>query len=277
MTSERIIDRFQKYAYGVLRLLLIFSILSYTSFPSYSTSPNSSLLTTSPSLPFLPRWIGCVYLGSIGAPINTNLYNVPVHLLLLLVGGVYCLYDLYVYQDYILLIYLFKTFTGDYLTGKLDTIEWKTVLFFLYGFLLPLFFFYDPSFSQNALSYLKIFLLLFLIQFICEYGDNYYEHYLFFRHRYSYELLNLLAVLLIPLAPYELTIIQFDILICLFYRISNALLILFQTELVSTSLKLLGFKMHGFLIGIPVINVTDPEIAMLVMKNSVDKGRALER
>jgi hypothetical protein len=275
MTSERITDRFQKYAYGVLRLSLIFAILTYTIFPSSSST--SSLLATSSYLPYLPRWIGCVYLGAIGAPINTNLYNLPLHLLLLLLGGLYCLYDLFVYQDYILLIYLFKTFTGDYLTGKLDTIEWKVVLLFLYGFLLPLFLFYDPSFSHNALSYLKIFLLLFLIQFICEYGDNYYEHYLFFRHRYSYELFNLLTVLLVPLAPYELTIIQFDILICLFYRISNALLILSQTEIVSNSLKMLGFKFHGYLIGIPVINVTDPEIAMLVMKNSVDKGLALER
>lgn len=285
-------DRLLKYGYGIIRLSILFLFISFhyvsprivlfqsSYFPIFPFSFISSSSTTSHSLRlglWLSRYHGCIYLGSIGAPINIKIYNFSLNLLLLVIGGVYCLYDSYIYRDYIILIYLLKTFTGDYLAGKLDTVEWKLVLFFIYGLVLPLHLYSDSQFPQNFHSYLPIFLYLFIIQFICEYGDNYYESWTFFRHRYSYEILNLLLVLLVPLTEYELSIVQYDMLICLWYRISNALYILYQTDIISIYLKILGFKLHGYIIGIPVVNVTDPEIAMLVMKNSNDKGLALER
>lgn len=159
----------------------------------------------------------------------------------------------------------------------MDTKEWKLVLFFIFGLLLPFLFIYDHYFQLIYFKYIKITTILFIIQLICETGDNYYEQFIFFRHRYSYEFFNLCCLLFIPLEDYELRIIQFDMLICLFYRISNTFFILYNSDYLSTYLKLIGFQLHGFIIGIPVVNVTDPEIAMLVMKNSVDKGLALER
>ena len=170
-----------------------------------------------------------------------------------------------------------KTFSGDFFAGKLDTKEWKLVLFFTFGVLLPFLFIYETDFQYLCLKYCKIFIILFVIQLICECGDNYLESWTFFRHRYSYEILNMICVLFIPFEDYEFRVIQFDMLICLCYRLSNTIILLLSTDYLATFLKVLGFKLHGLIIGIPVVNVTDPEIGMLVMKNSVDKGLALER
>jgi hypothetical protein len=270
-------DRLSKYGYGVLRLGLLTYCLNHPSFGS------TLLFQSASSFPYIPRWVGCLLIGSIGAPVNVEIFGFGFNLLLLISAGLYCVYDLLTY-DYILLIYLIKTFSGDFLAGKLDTIEWKLVLFFIYGVLLPGLYLCDPAFPQQLLLFSRVLFLLFVIQFFCEFGDNYFESLTFFRHRYSFEVCTALLVTLLPLEPHELHVIQFDLFICLFYRISNASLLLWRSDLLSSvvdflslNLKILCFKLHGLLIGIPVVSVDDPEVAMLVMKSSVDKGYALER
>jgi len=50
------------------------------------------------------------------------------NMLLLLVAACLILLDLR--RDYAILIYMCKTFSGDFIAGKLDTLEWRLVLLF---------------------------------------------------------------------------------------------------------------------------------------------------
>jgi hypothetical protein len=177
-----------------------------------------------------------------------------------------------------MLIYLVKTFGGDYFAGKLDTKEWKLVLLFVFGFLSPAVYFLNSDSYGLVSKHARITFVLFVIQLFCEFGDNRLEHWTFFRHRYSYEVANLLVLFALPNPqPHETAVIQLDLFICLFYRISNFVIILARTDKLYTILKYLIFKVHGWLIGVTVMNVTDPRIATAVMKRSSDKGLALER
>lgn len=73
-------------------------------------------------------------------------------------------------------------------------------------------------------KYGKLYLILSAIQFICEYGDNHYEYLLFFRHRYSFELLSLLMLVIFNFKSFELEVIQIDLIACLAYRMCNCLI-----------------------------------------------------
>ena len=103
-------------------------------------------------------------------------------------------------------------FTSSQLAGKLDTLEWKLVLLFSFFLVAPLAIFYETIVDSNLeiiSKYSRILLLLFFIQFICEYGDNYWEHLTFFRHRYSFESLTLALLLLFQsLEAFEVKVIQ---------------------------------------------------------------------
>ena len=71
-----------------------------------------------------------------------------------------------------------KTFAGDQLAGKLDTAEWKLVLFFTFGCMVPWVYFASGSMDAAASAfalYARILPILFLVQAVCEYGDAHYE------------------------------------------------------------------------------------------------------
>lgn len=222
------------------------------------------------------RWLGHIYIGSIGAVVNVEIVNFRLNLLLLLSAGLFCLHDCYKY-DYSIVIYLMKTFAGDFLAGKLDTTEWKLALFFVFGILAPAVSLLAPDIALLSQDYSRILIILFLFQLFCEYGDNHMEHWKFFRHRYSFEVCNLLLVLLMPLRQHELDVVRYDLVICMFYRISNFTILLGLHAYSSRIFLNLAFALHSFLIGVPVVCVTDPDLAILVLKESNRKGEALEK
>lgn len=216
---DKSFDRLSKYSDGIPRLFLIF----IGSFLYNESSVQCLRYFTS------YRWIGHCYIGAIGAIVNVNLLqSFRMNIFALMIAGVFILYDIST-NDLSMLIYLLKTFCGDFIAGKLDTVEWKSVLAFAFIITIPYI-----IYKEFCLQYFRIFSVLFTLQFICEYGDNYLEHMIFFRHRYSYDVFAILLLLanhngFITFAPYEMAIIQYDFLICLCYRISNYLAIVWNS------------------------------------------------
>lgn len=303
---DKSIDRLSKYRDGIPRLLVIF----LTSYLANQVSVNHMEYYTS------YRWIGHCYIGAIGAIVNVNvLQSYKLNVLVLIIAGIFILYDVN-FKDLSMLIYLLKTFCGDFIAGKLDTKEWKTVLGFVIFITIPYI-----THTDICLQYFRIFFILFTIQFICEYGDNYLEHLVFFRHRYSYDAFAIVLLLvnfmgIITFTKYEMAVIQYDFLICLSYRISNYILIRWPssttssatstsndstsshrtsrnnttsissdspvggrtfTAYLSTQLQMLLFYLMGLITGTKIVRVRQPTSAAAIMKSSVDKGRALEK
>ena len=81
------------------------------------------------------RWAGHAYMGSIGAGVNVQVLGFVGNLAMLLAAAAFCVAD--ATKDYSIIVYLAKTFSGDFLAGKLDTAEWKLVLFWTFGVLGP--------------------------------------------------------------------------------------------------------------------------------------------
>lgn len=259
-------DRLYKYGYGVLRLAAVvcFAFLVY---------PDSSVADYLRSF----RWIGHAYIGIIGAAVNVNIVSFRTNLSMLLVGGAFCCWDVW-RHDLSIVIYLMKTFGGDFFAGKLDTTEWRLVLLFVFGLFAPAVLFYTQGGMRTiSESYVRILFILFSLQLFCEIGDNYLEQYKFFRHRYSYEVTGLALVLLCPLKAHELAVVQFDMVVCLFYRISNFAIIVFVNAYMSKLFSTIVLKLHSFIIGVPVVMVSDAELASAVLRESNRKGEALEK
>ena len=281
MSSYFNTDRLKKYYYGTIRLFIVVLI-------SFSISSSNSLLPIISPINFIManissyyksfRWIFHIYIGSIGAYVNVKISNLYINTFLLLLAGIFCIYDVIKF-DYSILIYLMKTFGGDYFAGKLDTTEWKLVLFFVFGLLLPIILIFEQNIKTYLTEYFRIFICLFIIQLICEYGDAHFEQYSFFRYRYSFEVLTLCLIFLLPnIQNYELDIIRYDLVTCLFYRISNFIIILFSSNLLSNYFNSIIFYIVGYcFIGRRIQRITDSEIAMIVMKQSSDKGLGIEK
>jgi hypothetical protein len=141
---------------------------------------------------------------------------------------------------FILLIILFclaKTFIGDIIAGKIDSIEWKILV--LSVFISSVICFINVILNQNYLfvsyeylqlfvsyEYLQLFFVMTIIQLISELGDNYLEHYVFFRHRYSFEIMTIIALYMFNLNELAKLIIYCDLIMCFCYRLSNFLIIL---------------------------------------------------
>jgi hypothetical protein len=279
-------DRFYKYGFGLLRLfcLVCFAFAVAPSGPEGSPGPAEAFAEYLRSW----RWLGHAFIGTIGAVVNVSVVSFSANMGLLLTAGAFCVWDVRAH-DLSIVVYLMKTMGGDFFAGKLDTREWRLVLFFVFGLLGPaaLLLFPRPEQSQeqglgqegpaSPEAYLRILLLLFCLQLFCEYGDAHLEHFKFFRHRYSYEVTGLALLLLVPLARHELLVVQFDMVICLFYRLSNLSIIVVINAYLSRLFSLLALSMHAFLVGVPVLNVTDPELASLVLRESSRKGEALEK
>ena len=261
-------DRFKKYGLGVFRLLVVVLV-------SFCAS-NLPLCYNARNYLSSYRILGHAYIGTIGAAVNVDVVDFKTNLVMLVGAGIVCCFDLK--YDYSILIYLMKTFGGDFFAGKLDTTEWKLVLLFVFGLFGP-----SAVYIRGTedlvfwTKYTRIFAYLFFVQLICEYGDNHWEHLTFFRHRYSFEVANLVLVLFCNLDSFELDVVRYDIVICFFYRLSNFLIILLQTDYLVHAGNMLIFKVYGIYTGTRVIQVKDPELATLVMKNSTNKGLGLEK
>ena len=233
------------------------------------------------------RWVGHTYMGSIGAGVNVQVLGFLGNLLMLLVAASACIWD--ATHDYSILVYLMKTFSGDQLAGKLDTLEWKLVLFFTFGVFGPSLWMLAGTNAEAyaaASPYFRILPLLFVIQAVCEYGDAHMEHLKFFRHRYGFEAFTLAALTCLPggITPLELRVVQYDLVICLFYRVSNLCIIVYKSgaigravAAVAVVLRKLCFLVFGALSGQRIVNVTDAEVATAVLRASDVKGNALER
>lgn len=261
-------DRQTKYGYGVIRLgVLVCAALVL--FPKLYTWEHYWASN---------RWIGHAYIGSIGAYVNVEQGGLHLNILLLLGAAVCCYWDVYTSGDYCCAVYLMKTFGGDFLAGKLDTTEWKLVLFFTFGLFGPTLWYFNPDYiTTYTTHYGRIFMSLFLVQVFCEYGDAHYERYLFFRHRFSYEVANIALLLLLPnMTAIELMCIQIDLFICFFYRLSNFGIILLASDYLSKTVVKVLFSMLGFATHKNIQHVSCPVLATTVMKQFSDKGKGLE-
>ncbi len=294
-------DRSMKYSLGTIRLFIIVllsfafnpaidtvsSVIGkiFSKFPStaleYLIVENTALTNYITSL----RFLGHAYLGSIGALVNVEVGGKNVAFFLLMLAAFACFYDSIKFGDISMLIYLMKTFSGDFLAGKIDTQEWKAVFFFVFGVFTPSLIFFESSiFDVNVLThieeYQRIFIVMFLIQFVCELGDAKLENVsgigIVFRHRYSFEILTLAVLFYLPnLTNSEQFVIQVDLVACLFYRFSNFLTI-WVMNLDFTWLNMLCLQGLGVATGVTYVRVTDPEIATAVLKQCTSKGRGLE-
>lgn len=267
-------DRLSKYGFGVIRLAAI-TYLAFTC----TSSGNNVLWEYITSC----RILAHVYIGSIGALVNVKQASLSTNIALLTGAAILIVRDIVANNnDYSLVIYLVKTFSGDFLAGKLDTTEWKLALFFTFALLLPMTYVLELHQQHTGMSeltrYTRIFLWLFLVQLICEYGDAHYEHYTIFRHRYSFEILTLALLFLLPqLQEFELQVIRFDLVICTCYRLSNFVIILWATNFLSNFGKSLLMRILGVFIGKKIQIISSPEWALAVLKSSNHKGFALEK
>lgn len=175
------------------------------------------------------------------------------------------------------------------LPGKLDTPEWKLVLLFTFGAFGPGLWFAAGS-NAAALAaaspFFRILPVLFVIQAVCEYGDAHMEHLKFFRHRYGFEAFTLAALTCLPggITPSELRVVQYDLVICLFYRVSNLCIIVYKSgaagsaaAAAAVAARKVCFRVFGALSGQRLVNVTNAEVATAVLRASDVKGDALER
>ena len=256
-------DRLSKYRAGLFRLSAL-ALFSFWSFPW-----NYTWL----------RFFGHAYIGSIGAAVNVKILPFWQNLMLLLGAAAIVIWELWYWGrqrgDYSIIVYLVKTFGGDFLAGKLDTPEWKLVLLFV-SITAPTTYLLFGTSQFPSLS--RVTAALFLVQLICEVGDAHFEHWTFFRHRYSFEVLTLGLLLGVSWSQLEIIPIQIDIVICCFYRASNLAIIILSRS--SIALSKLGnqflFSLLGWYTGCPILHIRSPEIAAAVLKSSSDKGRALE-
>jgi len=280
-------DRLTKYGWGIPRLvgLTLFSFLFWCGDFSVLEKRLFVLVHYVTST----RFLGHAYIGSIGALVNVKHaagLSTSACFALLLGAALFILRDVFYLGtsnefDYTLVIYICKTFSGDFLAGKLDILEWKIALLFTFAFLLPisvLFEFQKHKEMNQVTRYSRIFVWLFVIQLICEYGDAHFEQFTLFRHRYSFEILTFLLLLWLPhLEDFELRVVQFDLVICSFYRISNFVIIIVSRNLLSKFFQSCIMLSLGVFIGRKVQIISNPEVAMVVLKSSSNKGYGLER
>lgn len=224
-SMNHIMDRVVKYGAGSLRLLLIVVFAWFFIRPTRRSSNNDNGAASDESEKEFKdyvrsmRWVCQMIYGSLGALLNSN--DIPSYMklaLLFSIGIVAFLSEIFI--DSSILVYWLKTIMGDLVAGKLDSFEFQLgaglVLFVVTPSIALI---AEYPIAAVATKYGRVFVLLFIIQFVCEYGDAHFEQWKFFRHRYSFEALSLALLLLFELANYELAIIRYDLCACLFYRV----------------------------------------------------------
>lgn len=229
-------DRSYKYGWGALRL---------------STLTIACLWQFDRSLQLVGneyRFLSFLLQGGIGAIVNVNIVSPTYNILLLLLCGVAIGFDLQ--HDATMAIYLFKTLGGDFIAGKLDTLEWKIagIFAFIVASLCAIL-------SDTVVSnYGRIFSLLFFMQIFCEYGDNHWEKFRFFRYRYSFELIHTLILFNLPnMTDFEVRVVLMDLIACTAYRCSNYSIIVMKriiaSDFIVTAPRMILYHVRGFLHG----------------------------
>ena len=82
----------------------------------------------------------------------------------------------------------------------------------------------------------------------------------------------MLLVFLPNLQSHELLVLQIDLFICLFYRLSNVSIIIAIRFFDQNILNMLLLKFLGLLSGVKFLRVYDPEIASIILKQNSSKG-----
>ena len=283
-------DRAAKYGWGLPRLALL-CIIGFEVAPRLSCAVLPGQAAALHLVPYLRsgRWIGHLYIGSIGAIVNVQIRSAAFNIMMLLIGATFIVYDLRL--DYSILIYMLKTFSGDFIAGKLDTLEWRLVLLFTAIVTIAAWQLEAANAPVAFQPYMRILPALATVQLICELGDAHLEHStafggylgLFFRHRYSFEILSssvLFGGLFFPqlaLNPTELQPLLYDLVICLGYRASNLTIILARSGDLMLASRRVAFRVLGLLVRQNIEIVHDANVAMAVLRSSSAKGSFLER
>lgn len=201
-----------------------------------------------------------VWFGAIGAIINTCALTFTANLGLLSIALLGIVRDVLVH-DSATAWYLLKTTAGDALAGKLDSPEWRICLAVIASIAAAVAAWAgaDPLWLESAglpsstsaatsiAEHTRIFLVLAAVQFVCEFGDARMDQFVFFRHRYSYELLTAAVIVLLPLAAHERRVVDVDLVCCLSYRAFNYALIVLRQLSRAPTLATLLFKLFGLL------------------------------
>ena len=275
-------DRWVKFSHGLPRLLAVMLLLAFlqpSEFGQYFSHIHECLLMMA--------------IGAVGACTNvlhcsplTNLTLVVLiaaptiaHIMIQMAQG-----------DRTILVFALKTALGDFLAGKIDSPLYSILFGICILGLFPAIFLtmlaLNPEYQMTSIwiPYHRVFPALFLIQFTSELGDRKLERFVFFRHRYCFELLTLSLCLALSLGPYspmshlEFRAIATDLVSCVFYRATNALIILAvrlsegETSTVRIAVAI-GFKLYSFLCRENFMLIKSPEVAKEVMSQSKSKGR----
>ena len=267
-------DRAVKYGHGVVRLALL-TLYAFQWAPQFAHGGPALAQLSMRAYLQSGRWLAHSYLGSVGAAVNVRVLGLSTNLALLSVAAALCVRD--VRHDWALLAVLAKTFAGDFVAGKLDTKEWRLVLLFTACFAASAWVLEGHQAAAAYAPYARIFPAMLLVQAVCELGDNHLESLVFFRHRFSFELFSFLLLTALRLTAVELRVVQHDLVVCLFYRLSNFLIIALRSPAFWLAVRKACFTLFGLLRGVPLVNVTDAETAMAVLRLSDEKGAALER
>eukprot|EP01129_Flabellula_baltica_P001100 TRINITY_DN11011_c0_g1_i1.p1 TRINITY_DN11011_c0_g1~~TRINITY_DN11011_c0_g1_i1.p1 ORF type:complete len:231 (-),score=-8.48 TRINITY_DN11011_c0_g1_i1:472-1164(-) len=213
-------DRKWKYGFGTCRLVIITILIVYLHINTYQRITHYN---------YIDVYFYYILFGIIGAIINVEIFKQNYNFLLLTIGTIITLFQI-LNKGSVVMVYFSKTVLGDLIAGKLDTMEWYVfAVLVLLGVLICIFILDTYSIY---LTYIRIFLFLFLIQLICEWGDNYWEKFNFFRYRYSFEFFTIGLLLCLPnITPDELYVIVLDLVACCSYRGSNFIIICIKQAL----------------------------------------------
>ena len=315
-------DRAKKYGWGVPRLALLtlfaFEVVPHRFLAAAPLGPHPDADDAAANSLSLAaylgsgRWVGHAYMGSIGAGVNVQVLGFLGNLAVLLLAALFCVWDA-TRGDLALVAYLVKTFGGDFIAGKLDTAEWRLVLLWTFGLFGPVALWLTATGGETLTDaastgggftgdarwaalrstldpYARVVPILFATQTVCELGDAHLEHHplvgKFFRHRYGFEAFTLATLVALPggIRTEELRVVQFDLVVCLFYRVSNLAIIAMKSGAIraasaaaEAAARKACFRVFGLLRGTRIVNVTDPDVAFAVLRSSAVKGDALER
>jgi len=209
-TEDTKTDKLKKYGFGSLRLLGLLLLITFLTQTRWSVPIGTTIN------------FGTFGIG--GAVLNLHVVSAKYQIIILVILIVRFILE-YLNSNVILMFYLLKTVFGDCLAGKLDQIVWFrsiTIAVITWIALNQMFDFLPNLFQlfQSIKNDFPTFSLHLICHIICETGDNYFEHLVFFRHRYSYEL-SCLVILFCNPSKTNLQLLIVDMIAALFYRFTN--------------------------------------------------------
>ena len=201
-------DRLLKYGFGFIRLLALLLILTY-----FDEGFRKEKIGN------FNRCLIYILYALYGACLNVELFGSITEKVFYF--SIICLgiYDLSF--DYTILLYTTKTFIPDFFASKLDRVIWKfSLILSVTAVLICLFL--PITTRESILDLSMLWFIMALGQLFCEMGDQHFEHFTFFRHRYSFEFTMLIIWFFIPSpsgeADYERRFFYFDMVAALSYR-----------------------------------------------------------